>query len=454
MAPTLGDALDAQSENEVFGTTRRCPLAPCSKGAPSSGLMLGADGEGEHVVHFENRFFEEQRGGAANDGGHACHEVAECDAQITALVAKEGIHPADSSGENDALHTGEQAEVEDEESGVLTGHCQCNGNCGSRVHKKLANKLYRVARADGSGDVAVAICKATPGPGSRFCRRCECERDGCKSSRTAKGRWCRKHYCSQPTPGTYTVPSGEHSYHKSWPLHVKVLARLGHLLPFVEPADCTALLQLASEHEVYKAGELVGIAGAYMFVAHLMKGPPVVYEFSRRLRLQLADHPGVGCTAAELVSLYQAMIEFSSGSRWSEMFDRMNGTTSLMDAQTGLAVFASRLALLTKREEEGEGVKPLEKKMKRTRLNLKTGLKAKKKAPRRSRSQSVASINAREAEADTKTRVSLGRAQTMYEMESDTGPATEVFNVIVDAFSTSTLRWPSSSDGLEEFGDG
>lgn len=148
------------------------------------------------------------------------------------------------------------------------------------------------------------------------------------------------------------MPSGEHSYHKSWPLHVKVLARLGHLLPFVEPADCTALLQLASEHEVYKAGEPVGIAGAYMFVAHLMKWPPVVYEFSRRLRLQLADHPGVGCTAAELVSLYQAMIEFSSGSRWSEMFDRMNGTTSLMDAQTGLSVFASRLALLTKREED------------------------------------------------------------------------------------------------------
>ena len=88
-----------------------------------------------------------------------------------------------------------------------------------------------------------------------------------------------------------------------------------------------------------------------------MKWPPVVYEFSRRLRLQLADHPGVGCTAAELVSLYQAMIESSSGSRWSEMFDRMNGTTSLMDAQTGLSVFASRLALLTKREEEGEGVK-------------------------------------------------------------------------------------------------
>ena len=54
---------------------------------------------------------------------------------------------------------------------------------------------------------------------------------------------------------------------------------------------------------------------------------------------------------------------------------------------------------------------------------MKTGLKAKKKAPRRSRSQSVASINAREAEADAKTRVSLGRAQTMYEMESDTGPA-------------------------------
>ena len=92
--------------------------------------------------------------------------------------------------------------------------------------------------------------------------------------------------------------------------------------------------------------------------------------------------------------------------------------------------------------------------MKRTRLNLKTGLKAKKKAPRRSRSQSVASINAREAEADTQTRVSLGRAQTMYEMESDTGPATEVFQVIVDTFSASELCWLSSSDGLEKFGDG
>ena len=42
----------------------------------------------------------------------------------------------------------------------------------------------------------------------------------------------------------------------------------------------------------------------------------------------------------------------------------------------------------------------------------------------------------------------------MGEMESDTGPATEVFQMIADTFSASELCWPSSSDGLEEFGDG
>ena len=110
-----------------------------------------------------------------------------------AIVATEECpHAADGSGD---ARTGEPAEAEDEESGLHTGCCQCRGNCGSRVHKKRANKVYR---ADGSG----AICGATPGQGSRFCFRCECEHDGCKHGRLAGyvWRWCRKHYI-QHTPG-------------------------------------------------------------------------------------------------------------------------------------------------------------------------------------------------------------------------------------------------------------
>ena len=227
-----------------------------------------------------------------------------------------------------------------------SGRCQCRGNCGSRVHKSRANKRYR--GADGPSDITAGICGVTPGEGRRFCVRCECELDGCKSGRLAKNgwRWCTKHKM-EPPPGRYAVPSGEHAYCKSWPTHVKVLARLGHLLPLVEPADLTALLRLASDHAIYKAGKPVGIDGAYMCVAHLIKWPPAVYEFSRRLSRQLAGHQGMDCTAAELVSMFQAVIEFSSGKPWSEMFDRMNGSTSLMDAQTGLAVYASRLALLS-----------------------------------------------------------------------------------------------------------
>ena len=373
-----------------------------------------------------------------------------------AAVATEAPPATDSASDARASQpTQEEGAEDDEVACVPTGRCQCRGNCGSRVHKKLANKLYRYERAGGGRDAvtAKAICEVVPEQGSRFCRRCKCERDGCKSARLAtyEWRWCKKHTIAT-TPGKYSVPSGEHTFHKAWPLHVKVLARLGHLLTFVEPADCTALFRLARDHAVYKAGESVGIAGAYMFVAHLMKWPPAVYEFSRRLSHQVAGHPGSDCTGAELATMYQAMLEFSSGRRWSEMFDRMNGSTSLMDAATGLAVNASRMTLVTK-VDDGD-VQSTEHK-----TTGKKSCKPKKKASRRSRSHTASSsrTNALEAESGTegtKTRVTLGRAQSVYEMMSDTGPAIEVFNVIVDAFHASQLRWPSSSDGLEEFADG
>jgi hypothetical protein len=376
-----------------------------------------------------------------------------------AVVATEGPPATDKSSDARTSQLAQEEGAEDEEATfVPTGRCQCRGNCGPRVHKKLANELYRYERAGGRDAVtAVAICEAAPEQGSRFCRRCKCERDGCKSARLAtyEWRWCKKHTIAT-TPGKYSVPSGEHSFPKAWPLHVKVLARLGHLLPFVELADCAALFRLARDHAVYKAGESVGIAGAYMCVAHLTKWPPVVYEFSRRLSHQVAGHPGSDCTGAELATMYQAMLEFSSGRRWSEMFDRMNGSTSLMDAATGLAVNASRMALVTK-VDDGD-VQSTEHTM-----TGKKSCKPKKKASRRSRSHTASSsrTNALEAESgsgseatETKSRVTLGRAQSVYEMMSDTGPAIEVFNVIVDAFHASQLRWPSSSDGLEEFADG
>jgi hypothetical protein len=187
-----------------------------------------------------------------------------------ALVATEWSHTANGAGAGEACGGG-PAEAEDEEAGLHTGHGQRRGDCRPRVHTKRANRQ----KLQTEGPKVLAKLRLPydtrgqsihPGEGRRFCVRGEREHDGCKN-----GLAVVQETRASTFSGQYAGLSGEHPYHKAWPLHVKVLARLGQLLPLVELADHTALLRLTSDHAIHKAGEPVGIVGAYMCVAHFMK---------------------------------------------------------------------------------------------------------------------------------------------------------------------------------------
>ena len=116
-----------------------------------------------------------------------------------------------------------------------------------------------------------------------------------------------------------------------------------------------------------------------------------------------------------------------------------------MDAQTGLAVYASRLSLARKFTLEASTVDAKKTKAK---------AQPKTKVQRTCRSQIAGSDLQPDALEAPRRRIPLGRAHSIYEWFDETAPATEAFRAIIDAFDASGLRWPSSSSQVEEFADG
>ena len=221
--------------------------------------------------------------------------------------------------------------------------CGCSGNCGHRRRKNASNRIRR-QRGESQAKrtrCELAVCDQAPLPGGRYCMRCKCEFSECASQRVIARRWCRTH-AQTLGAGQYAVPAGLQQYGRDWPLQVKLIARMAFILPYLEPSDNVQLRRFIREHRVLEAGALSPERFAALVIAHLIKWPPVVQEFSRLLAA-LPQPP----KPSDLVTLIRQCLAWAHGKRWPQMFKQMNGNT-LNDAQTGLAVHACRLALIAR----------------------------------------------------------------------------------------------------------
>lgn len=287
--------------------------------------------------------------------------------------------------------------------------CVCNGNCGSRVHKKAANARYRV------GHSSVQICQSVAEGSFAYCRRCRCEVSGCAYQRKGSLRWCQRHNAALGAQ-QYAVPTGVQSYRKAWTPVTRLIARAGHLLQFMEPTDCTQLLQLMAEIAPIRLGQPLGVRMSWVFVAHLIKIPPVVREFGRRL----SEFPEG--TPAEMLTLFQGMLDYASGKQWPQTFSRGGGG----DFATGLAVHAARLHLV-----QPPGNQPRKR------------AKGKRKSEDADASDAVTAENV----------IVLGPSRTPYEKTGEAEPALEIFAEIQRLFSSPDLCWPAAACDVPAFAD-
>ena len=286
-------------------------------------------------------------------------------------------------------------------------HCQCLGNCGSLVHKKRGNLRYRRGST-------IVVCDGVVASGQKYCDRCRCERAGCAKLRLQDNkRWCQEHACIVKH-GQYIVPSGVHSFGRSWPPLVRAVARLAHLFPFCVPEDILVLQDLVAKFGVINLGEsLDPTKFAWLFIAHVAKWPPVVKEWCRMLDL---DRPSTGLALAEK---FKALIQWCDQRDGGDMFDRMNGTHSLMDAQPGLLVHATRMQLVSRA--------PLEKSSRGHALG-------------------------EEPEAKRKC-LTMGRKRAeVYEL-TDATPVVEILDFLLTATAEQGLCWPANSEEVPPFAD-
>ena len=316
-----------------------------------------------------------------------------------------------------------QVQIEQVPEGVP--RCKCPGNCGSRLHKIRANTRYRHSTSDGDRS---EVCTGIAVSPSQYCQRCQCERSGCIVARTKKKRWCMKHVClDQAIKTQYITPKGPRSYPKKWPPKVRMMARMSFLFQFMEPDDLTVLRTFIREHDVLATGVLDPMRFTALFVAHLIKWPPAVAKWSDLL----FENPLDGSTAAGLVSLLRRVIAWCHDRRWPEIFARMN--SKLMDAQTGLAINATRLGLIA-RCPDGTGLD--EPKSRRNKL----------------KSTEPVFAAARPSGGEGR-RYALGRAGSVYEELSNSVPADAILQNLVVLTSAGALSVPQSSVDVPAFAD-
>lgn len=299
--------------------------------------------------------------------------------------------------------------------------CHCKGSCGSKLHKLRANQLYRKG-------AKVDICERPVQQGERYCTRCMCERYGCSSQRLLKHnrRWCCVHAIVDLRKNQYVVPSGTRSFERDWSLRLRAIARMSFLFPHIEPADLTELMSLIIRCRLlsaWRAGDAItSVLFAIVFIGHLIKWPPAVRQWSE-LNKNVLETKSV--SAELLVSRLRALLRWCDGKRWPAMFERMNAV-GLMDAQTGLAVYAGRLGLIAR----------VQTAPKTKRIRSKGPDKPSE--PQRPRDGTV---------------LALGRAGTEYVELADSAPAVQIVQALMDSMTQCSLSLPSHPHEVESFAD-
>ena len=290
------------------------------------------------------------------------------------------------------------------------GRCACSGNCGSKAHRHRAR-----------WDEPVVCGNEAKAAGAKFCMRCSCEVAGCTSSRSggqARFRWCKLHGKDRAAvpANQYVVAAGAFELRPSWPPEVCLLARMAHILPLAEPMDSFALRKLMREVDVLQKGQPIRAGRfAVIFVAHLIKWPPVVDHFRSRV---FAVPGGVdGITAELLTTIYAQCLRWANGQTWPEMFERMNGSGNRLDATSGLTVHGVRLGLISAAAADATSKKKKQRKL------------------------SDAPV------------LCLGRARASYVEEPDSSGATSVFSNLLEAAAQSNIVFPSGGHEVEKFAD-
>ena len=225
--------------------------------------------------------------------------------------------------------------------------CQCSGACGSKACGTRRNSLVRQKLEVPCPNKATKL-------GCSYCSLCQCMVHECTKP-CYRGRWCKTHskqYDDDGDTKSFSTPFvGKVAFPDTWPVELRLVAKLNYVLPSMIPMDFTVLIEWTPDQ--LSPSFLVAA-----FLAQSLKWPPAVRVFYEAVRKVVepamagtqeihgstkSDDPAMACA---MVMAFRSAIIALNGVSYKDMFDRMN--TGLMHAQTGLAVQGTEFGLLSK----------------------------------------------------------------------------------------------------------
>lgn len=321
-----------------------------------------------------------------------------------------GLRPTldDAGGKREADDAGGQRAPVDEAlapAAVAIGGdlCQCSGNCGWKV---CNNRQYRRIKHQ------IRVCVSTCAPGYKFCIWCKCCNPKCGGPRSktekCQYRWCKKCAPQHKMTAKQWVKSDGTliGFKPGLPVPCKVMLRMLWVLRLLWPTDLQVCLQVIAFFEP-KLGEPVGhICIVITFLAQTIKWPPAVAHFLRLV--QCADLKSIDSdvdVCSRVFTIYVDVIAWCDGKVWGDMFDRMHGKSSRLDAISGLNNSAKFMGVIAK--------------------------------------------------ADTGGTFALGRGQSLYNMadEESIVAAKEVFTFMFQRAQRVKTSWPSSKEDTHQFAE-
>ena len=224
--------------------------------------------------------------------------------------------------------------------------CACSGNCG------LQPCTFRLNRKR-HHDVA-HICENRVRDKYGFCRSCQCEQESCAKQRQKQTkRWCAS--CARElSKSDFATAQGGRQFDEDDSVVWKVVLRLNHLYPHLDPDDNVAFQEACREFNEPKAGSLMDPLGIVILViAHALKWPPVVRHFRSTLRDFIGRPSFVRASASiHLVDAIYDAVQWADGKRLTAMHAALS-VAGRCHALTGVAVAAGQLGIVSSIEPVG-----------------------------------------------------------------------------------------------------
>ena len=128
-----------------------------------------------------------------------------------------------------------------------------------------------------------------------------------------------------------------HRFDEDWPVVLKIVARIGFLLPFMYPMDLAVFGDAAGMLEPRPGQELAPHHLMWLFLCHLIKWPLAVREIIKRGNI---PEDGKG-----MVNLLRNLLFFCDGKAWPAHFAAM--TAGRVDKFIGLAMSCKQLGVIS-----------------------------------------------------------------------------------------------------------